>query len=126
MDRSRNVKLSACSVFITVCSAVTAYDRAFVGLGFDDDEGAMMMTVRQLLEGNALYDGIASPYGPVYYFYQWCAHALTGLPVTHDSVRFVSIAFWVAAALMVFLLIYRATGSLVLAAMTHFLAFQVL
>lgn len=37
--------------------------------------------------------------------------------------RLVSVAVWVAAALIVFLLAYRSTGSLLLASITHFLAF---
>ncbi len=82
------------------------------------------MTVKRFLEGNALYDHVASVYGPLYYFYEWCAHALTHFPLSHESVRFVSIAFWVAAALMAFLLVYRATGSHLLAALTHILAFR--
>ena len=85
-----------------------------------------MLTVKRFLDGKTLYDQVASFYGPLYYFYQWCAHTLTGVPVSTDSVRFISICFWAGAALMVFLLVYRATGSLPLAALTHILAFRAL
>jgi hypothetical protein len=120
----RTAKLIACSLFVVLFSAVTAYYRAFVSLATYDDEGTMMWSVKRFFEGRPLYDQVASIYGPVYYFYQWCAHVLTGAPISHHSVRLVSIAFWVAAAFIVFLLAYRATGSLLLASFTHILAFR--
>ena len=52
--------------------------------------------------------------------------SVTGAPAASDSLRLVSAAFWVAAALVAFLLAYRATGSLVLAAAVHLLAFRAL
>ena len=52
--------------------------------------------------------------------------SITGAPAASDSLRLVSAAFWVAAALVAFLLAYRATGSLVLAAGVHLLAFRAL
>ena len=97
-------KLIGCSLFVILFSAVTAYYRAFVSLATYDDEGTMMWSVKRFFEGGPLYDRVASIYGPVYYFYQWCAHVLTGTPISHHSVRLVSIAFWVAAAFIVLLL----------------------
>jgi hypothetical protein len=120
----RNARLIACTVFVVLFSTVTAYYRAFVSLAPYDDEGTMMWSLRPFFQGHPLYDQVVTIYGPVYYFYEWCAHVLTGTPVSHHSVRLVSIAFWVAAALLVFLLAYRTTGSLVLASLTHILAFR--
>jgi hypothetical protein len=120
----RTAKLIACSLFVFLFSAVTAYYRAFVSLATYDDEGTMMWTVKSFFAGHSLYNQVATIYGPVYYFYQWCAHVLTGTPLSHHSVRLVSIAFWVTAALIVFLLAYWVTGSLLLAAVTHILAFR--
>jgi len=124
LSKPRNLDLIASSVFITLVSAVAAYYRAFSSLALYDDEGTMMMTVKRFFEGNALYDQVASVYGPLYYFYEWSAHTLARIPLSHDSVRLVSITFWVGAALMVFLLVYRATGSLLLGALMHILAFR--
>jgi hypothetical protein len=120
----RNPRGIACTVFVFLCSTITAYYKAFVSLAPYDDEGTMMWGIKRFFEGGVLYDQVASIYGPVYYFYQWCAHVLTGTPLSHHSVRLVSIAFWVATALIVFLLVYRTTGSLVLASLAHILAFS--
>ena len=119
----RTPAVIGCSLFIVLCTAVTAYYHAFARLATYDDEGTMMWSVKHFLEGRPLYDNVATIYGPLYYFYERCAHVLTGTPLTHHSVRLVSIAFWVTAALIVFLLTYRATGSLLVAALAHLLAF---
>src|SRR4051812_19814364 len=104
-------QLFVCSLLVTVCGALTAYYRSFSHLAYPDDEGTMMLGVIRLLNGNALYDQVHSVYGPVYYLYQWCTHALTGIPLSHDSVRFVTITFWVATTLLMYFLVWRATGS---------------
>jgi len=49
-----------------------------------DDEGYMMRTVQGTLDGQPLYDEVVSPYGPVYYLYEWFVHRPCGLPVTND------------------------------------------
>jgi hypothetical protein len=126
--RFSHIKPIAVSVFIALCSIVTAYHRVFSDQNFTsyDDEGTLMTIIKRFLEGHTLYDEIVVYYGPLYYFYEWCAHVLTGIPVSHDSVRFVSMFFWVVCALSVFLLVYRATDSLLLAAVAHFLSFNAL
>jgi hypothetical protein len=116
----------ACALLLTICAAFTAGHRAFVSLANYDDEGYMMWTVKNFLGGHVLYDQVNTVYGPFYYMYEWCFVSLTGLPATHDSLRLVSAAFWVAAALMAFVLLYRVTGSLVLAMCVHLLTFRAL
>jgi hypothetical protein len=64
--------------------------------------------------------------GRFYYLYEWCALSLTGVSAASDSLRLVSVAFWVAAALIAFVLVYRATGSLLLAVCVHLLVFRAL
>ena len=116
----------ACALLLTLCSAFTAYYRAFVSMANYDDEGYMMWTVAKFLSGQALYDQVATVYGPFYYLYEWCALSLARVGAASDSLRLVSAAFWVAAALIAFVLVYRATGSLLLAACVHLLAFRAL
>lgn len=125
---AQTVKLVAVSILITLCGIVTAYFRTFSNLNMTlhDDEGTLMIIIERFLEGRALYDQIAVVYGPLYYFYEWCAHILMGSPVSHDSVQLVSIFFWVTCALLIFLLIYRATNSLLLAAAAHYFTFSAL
>ena len=69
------------AALIAVFNCVTAYYRTFSGVEFYDDEGTLMLCTRRLLNGDVLYDGIATSYGPFYYLYQWCAHVLTGTRV---------------------------------------------
>ena len=101
---------------IGLISIVTAYYRSFSGqnLSSYDDAGMPMIDLQRFFEGRVLYDGLSTIYGPFYFLYEWCTHVLTGTPVSHDSVRFVSMFFWVACALLVFLFVYRATNSLVI------------
>ena len=116
----------ACGLALTLCAAFAAGYDAFTSLAKYDDEGYMMWTVKNFLAGHALYDRVVTVYGPFYYLYEWSILSITGAPAASDSLRLVSAAFWVAAALVAFLLAYRATGSLVLAAGVHLLAFRAL
>jgi hypothetical protein len=116
----------ACALLLALCTVFTAYHRTFVSLANYDDEGYMMWTVKNFLGGQALYDQVATIYGPFYYLYEWCALSLTGVSAASDSLRLVSVAFWVAAALVAFVLAYRATGSLLLAVCVHLLVFRAL
>jgi hypothetical protein len=115
-----------CALLLTLCAAFTAGYDAFISLAKYDDEGYMMWTVKNFLAGRPLYDQVVTVYGPFYYLYEWVILSITGAPAASDSLRLVSAAFWVAAALVAFLLAYRATGSLVLAAVVHLLAFRAL
>ncbi len=113
-------------MLLTLCAAFTAGYDAFISLAKYDDEGYMMWTVKNFLAGGALYDQVVTVYGPFYYLYEWTILSVTGAPAVSDSLRLVSAAFWVAAALVAFMLAYRATGSLVVAAGVHLLAFRAL
>jgi hypothetical protein len=122
----RKLWLAVCIILITCCSAVRAYYYVFSSFASWDDEGMMMTLIRRLIDGQRLYDDVQSIYGPFYFLYEYGAHVLTGVPVSHDSIRFVSILFWIICGLLLFLLVYRATGSLLLATGVHFLGFRIL
>src|SRR5215510_12168472 len=122
----RKLWLAVCIILITCCSAVRAYYYVFSSFASYDDEGMMMTLIRRLIDGQRLYDDVQSIYGPLYFLYEYGAHVLTGVPVSHDSIRFVSILFWIISALLLFLLVYRATRSLLLATGVHFLGFRIL
>lgn len=65
-----------------------------------DDEGYLMVTVQGFLQGHVLYDSIFTQYGPLYYQYQWLAHTLLNLPVTHDLTRLFCVWHWLLAAIV--------------------------
>src|SRR5258706_3938701 len=121
---ARRGVVMSCAILLTLCATFTACYSAFVSLAPYDDEGYMVWTVKSFLGGEALYDHVGTVYGPFYYLYEWLAHSVAGVPAGSDSVRLVSTAFWVAAALIAFLLVYRATSSLVLAVCVHLMAFR--
>lgn len=108
---------------LVLFSVVTAWYRAFSGMANYDDEGTMISWVRQAFSGQPLYDRVSTPYGPLYFAYEWLAHVPLGIPISNDSVRFVTVFFWVAAAVLVFLLSYKLTASLLVSWGAAILAF---
>ena len=72
---------------LSVLAGIVAYYRMFTGFNSYDDEGSLMVTVKQYLGGAKLYNHTLNPYGPVYYFYNWALRTLSGTPVTHNVVR---------------------------------------
>ena len=76
-----------------------------------DDEGYLLMAVKLLLDGNILYDQIATPYGPFYFLFKWFVHAGLSVPLTHDAIRFVTLVHWLLLAATCGLVVRRVTGS---------------
>jgi hypothetical protein len=105
--------------FLTLLGGIWAYYRVFTGFTFYDDEGSMMASVKQYLDGLKLYDQFWSGYGPVYYFYNWLLRSITGTSVTHDVVRISSLLPWLVTPLVCAWIILRVTDSLVLATLAH-------
>jgi len=113
-------------LFLTAIASLPAYYRMFTEFSPWDDEGALMVTVKQFLGGMKLYNQIPVPYGPLYYFYNWALRTLTGTPVTHDVVRMSSLIPWLLTALVSAWIIFRFTNSIALATAGHLLVFQTL
>ena len=111
--------------FLTSLAGVTAYYWIFTGFSIWDDEGTLMLTVRQYLGGMKLYDQVRG-YGPVYYFYNWILRTASGTPVTHDTVRMSSLIPWLITALVCAWIVLRLTRSLLLASAAHILTFLAL
>src|SRR5262249_14885302 len=111
---------------LTLCSAAIAYLRAFTSIRPYDDEGILMLFLKQFFDGQPLYNSVPTIYGPFYYFYEWLPHVVSGAPVGHDFVRWISAGWWVAAGIVLFLIVYRVTGSLLLAFAAHFVGFRTL
>src|SRR5205085_6076728 len=56
-----------------------------------DDEGFMLMTLRQYTAGLSLYDKMYTEYGPFFYICQSAIFRVAGWPINHDSVRWFTV-----------------------------------
>lgn len=81
-----------------------------------DDEGYVLLSVREFLRGRPLYDAVFSQYGPFYYLAAWLLAVPGGVPVTHDAAALVTAGVWVACSLLAGVSVLRLTGSLALGA----------
>ena len=113
-------------LLLTVLAGVTAYVTIMTGFYVHDDEGALMIGVKQYVAGMKIYDQVFSCYGPLYYLYQLALRTVTATPVTHDVVRISALFPWLAITVISGWITLRLTRSLVLAAMTHLVASLVL
>src|SRR5262245_6237816 len=119
----KNLRLFVCFFAVALSSAAMAFFREFSFMAPYDDEGTMMLSLQRFFQGQPLYDSTKTIYGPFYYFYQWLVHALSGSPPSHDLVRWVTAGWWVVASLLIFLIVFRTTDSLLFAAAAHFVGF---
>jgi hypothetical protein len=113
----------AASVVLIVTS-VWAYYVIFSQFSWYDDEGYVMMTVRQFAEGRALYDDVYSQYGPFYYVLRLTLLLILRAPVSHDVTRLLTLVTWVAVAIMVAGFLWRTTRSGVVTLLGYLLTFQ--
>jgi hypothetical protein len=113
-------------LLILTFGGATAWWRAFSTMVPPDDEGTLIYSLRAFSGGRVLFDQMNSLYGPVWYAYECFPRDLFHVPIDHDTGRMYSVAFWTAGALALFLLIYRATESLAVAAAAAFAGFRVL
>jgi hypothetical protein len=123
---SEKSRFCAAMLIVIALSGAIAWFSAFTSITSYDDEGTVMAGARQFQEGRVLYDTVDSIYGPVYYIYQSIPYLITGAPISHNSIRVVTVVLRVLSGLIAFLLIYRITGSIALSLATHFVTFLAL
>src|SRR5271169_2117293 len=112
--------------FLSVLAAFSAYYRMFTGFSSYDDEGTLMVFVKQYLAGMKLYKQIPVPYGPAYFFYNWAVRTFSRTPVTHDVVRMSSLIPWLLTAFVCAWIVFRFSESLALATVTHLFVYATL
>ena len=106
----------------TVVSAYLGYLLMFTGFQSYDDEGAMLVSLRSFISGHALYDQIVLQYGP-FYFEFFGLFAALGVPFDNDSGRLVTLALWLAIALLTGVAIFAFTRNLALGLSTQLIIF---
>ncbi|HEX4999501.1 MAG TPA: hypothetical protein VFY29_14835 [Terriglobia bacterium] len=67
--------------------------------GVYDDEGFLLITLKQHMGGAALYRDMYTDFGPFYYIVYEAVFRLCGWMVTHDHIRWLTIMNWVLVAL---------------------------
>lgn len=75
-----------------------------------DDEGYLLISLRNYLAGLRLYDDVFSQYGPWPYVYHQCIAGLLDTPVTHMLGRGLTVLHWVGCSLVGGILAVRLTG----------------
>jgi hypothetical protein len=116
--------LAAWLLVLSVPAGLAAYYRIFSQFASWDDEGTELAMVKQYLTGAKLYQEVFSPYGPVYYFYNWLLHSVLGVPLTHDAVRITWVIVVLVCAGGCAWLVYHFTQSLAVATVVHLAVFQ--
>ncbi|GAC1507920.1 MAG: hypothetical protein NVS1B3_08720 [Candidatus Dormibacteraceae bacterium] len=106
----------------TGVSAYIGYLRIFAGFLGTDDEGAMLVSLRTFVSGQALYDKIIIQYGPAYFEFFGLLGAL-GVPFDHNSGRIVTLVFWLGMALMAGVAVFVFTHNLALGLSTQLITF---
>ena len=63
-----------------------------------DDEGYVLISLRNFIEHGGLYRDIFTQYGPFPFVFYWASN-LCGLPITHAAGRCLTLIFWALTAL---------------------------
>jgi hypothetical protein len=91
--------------------ALAATKTMFSAFMFYDDEGYVLISLRNFAAHGGLYREVYSQYGPFPYVLYSLFHAL-GLPLTHTVGRTITLIAWTGTALACAALVGRATASL--------------
>ena len=107
---------------IVLC-AVSGYYRAFSTFAEYDDEGYVMLSLKQHLQGGTLFDDVYTQYGPAWYAIQSNLHRATGLAVSHDITRFKTLFIWLLASGLSSLIVWRLSKSRAISLASFVLSF---
>jgi hypothetical protein len=98
----RNRTIAYGASLAVLCTLVwVGYRLAYAEFQSYDDEGYLLITVRQFLNGVPLYDGVYTQYGPAYYLWQEILHRGLDVPLTHDATRLVTLTIWLAVSTLI-------------------------
>jgi hypothetical protein len=109
----------------TALAAYLGYLWMFTGFRPYDDEGFMLGSLRSYISGQALYDKIVVQYGP-FYFEVFRVLGALGVPFDNDSGRLVTLAVWLAIALLAGVAVFTFSRNLALGLSTQLITFGTL
>lgn len=96
---------------LTVVLSILGWSLITTSFKVYDDEGYVLISLRNFCEGRGLYTEVFSQYGPAFYLYYKGLHALTGLTYDHSVGRLFTLIYWVASGLAAGGLTARLTSS---------------
>src|SRR3954469_23096218 len=96
------------SILATVLLLVAAGFVMFSAFMFYDDEGYVLISLRNFAEHGGLYRDVYTQYGPFPFVVYYGLHVL-GVPLTHTAGRLITVAAWSASAGCCALLVGYAT-----------------
>lgn len=103
-------------LILLAASGFAGYQQIFSTFVDYDDEGYVMMSLHNLLQGKPLYDETYTQYGPAFFQIHSALHTIFDLPVTHDVVRIKALVQWLTVCTLCFATLLIVTRSLALSA----------
>ncbi|HWA27700.1 MAG TPA: hypothetical protein VG734_18735 [Lacunisphaera sp.] len=103
--------------------AVAAYTLLFTTLMAYDDEGYVLVSLKNYCAHGGLYASVYSQYGPFFYFLHDVGHRLLGYEFTNTTGRYLTLGCWLGAAGFSAWLVWRQTRSTTWAGFTLGLTF---
>ncbi|QYE33186.1 hypothetical protein KZX46_03485 (plasmid) [Polymorphobacter sp. PAMC 29334] len=88
-------------------------------MSFFDDEGALMVGFRSLLEGHRMYDEIYSLYGPLYNGIYRIIYVTLRIPLTHTVGRTIAALLWISYSAAFAMLCFQITASRIAAVLCY-------
>jgi hypothetical protein len=107
------------------CAAAGFY-RMFTLFAAYDDEGYVLVLLREVAAGRPLYDGVYSQYGPFFVGVMSTFFRATGLSIDHDHGRLLSLAMWLVTSLCLGVWAAVVAGSALAGGVVQLLVFRVL
>ncbi|MDO8539566.1 MAG: hypothetical protein Q7S40_03935 [Opitutaceae bacterium] len=105
------------TLVLAAAAAALAAAAAFVMFSafmFYDDEGYVLLSLRNFSEHGRLYRDVYTQYGPFPFVVYWLLHTV-GMPITHMSGRVITVLAWAGTALTCAAMVRHATRSVVVA-----------
>jgi len=107
---------------ILAIAALFGYAYLFTTFRLNDDQGYFLLALRAYHGGAALYDQIATIYGPFYFELTDGVFRLFHAAYDDDAARYYNLAIWILSALAVSRYVERVTHNLAASALACFLA----
>lgn len=105
-------------VLLAAALAIAGYWLLFTVFMLYDDEGYVLISLKNFAEHGALYDKIYSQYGPFFYVAYDTLHRLLGFAWTNTAGRWITLVNWCSTAAICALFVWRFTRSASLTAFT--------